>query len=107
MKRNGIAALAIIGSLVLLALPIIGVAILCKYIGHNEPIIAGYLLLLAPVSWLVWGVCKERRLHETDNKVLRGLSWLNTALVVVFLSWFVLWLTRSCQHSLYIDPDRL
>jgi len=104
MNQNQISAVVIFGNLVLLSLPIVGVATLWKYVNRNEPQIANYLVVLAPVAWLVWAVCKNRRLDQTDSKILRACSALNTALIFIFMVAFVMMMFRSCA---YLDWWRL
>src|SRR5499427_10889514 len=104
MNQNQISAIVIFGNLVLLSLPIVGVATLWKYVNRNEPQIANYLVVLAPVAWLVWAVCKNRRLDQTDSKILRACSALNTGLILIFIVAWVMMVFRSCA---YLDWWRL
>src|SRR5262249_50444645 len=96
MKPNWIAPLVIFGNLALLTLPIIGVVILWVYLNHNEPLIADYLVVLAPIGWLLWALCKQRQWHETDSKVLRACSALNTAIIFIGIIAFLIYLFRAC-----------
>ena len=98
MKQNWIAPLVILGNLALLSLPIIGVAILWVYLGHNEPLIANYLVVSAPVGWLIWALCKQRQWHETDSTVLRACSVLNTAIILIGIIAFLIYLCRACAN---------
>lgn len=100
MNQNSMAAMVIFGSLVLLTLPMLGVAVLWQHIGRNEPTIANYLVVLAPIGWLIWTVCKNRKLDKTDSKILRACSTLNTVLIFVFILGFMVYAFRSCDYGL-------
>jgi hypothetical protein len=98
MNQNQISAVVIFGNLVLLSLPMVGVVIDWKYLNRNEPQFANYLVVLAPVAWLIWALCKIRGLDQTDSKILRVCSSLNTALILVFIAAWVMMVYRSCSH---------
>jgi hypothetical protein len=98
MKQNRIAPLVILGNLAILTLPIIGVVILWVYLNHNEPLIADYLVVLAPIGWLVWAFCKQRQWHETESAALRACSTLNTALIFIGIIAFLVYLCRACAN---------
>jgi hypothetical protein len=95
MKQNWIAPLVIFGSFALISLPAIGLAILWKNIAHNEPIIADYLVVLAPIGWLIWAICTQRQLHQANSKFLRACSALNTALIFIGIIGFIIYICCS------------
>jgi hypothetical protein len=99
MNQNQISAVVIFGNFVLLSLPMVGVAIDWKYLNRNEPQFADYLVVLAPVAWLIWALCKNRGLDQTDSKILRACSALNTALIFIFIVAWVMMVYRSCSNA--------
>ncbi len=98
MKPNWIAPLVILGNLAILSLPIVGVVTLWGYIGRNEPLTAAYLVVSAPVGWLIWAVCRQRQWHETDSTLLRACSVLNTTLIFIGIFAFLIYLGRACAN---------
>lgn len=47
MKQNRLAPFVILANLALLSLPVIGLVLLWVHFGHNEPLIALYMVVLA------------------------------------------------------------